>query len=458
MTKIFISAVTAQFKKCRDELASDLRAQDFQVRVQEDFRQGPHTLIERIEEYVAECDRVIAIVGDAYGFEPPAGVAPPVDPPRSYSQWEYFFASGERLDGRADPKKLLVYFASDRFLRDHPVSQPGHATLRQRAFAQWIKDSGKHWAEFDTEDELCRLALRDGWGMEARPHRARNLPYTSLGSLFKGRERATADLQARFGEAERRCVVVHGLGGIGKTRLGVEYALAHEADRPALLHVGADSVESLRRNLAAFCSPDVFNLPERTAKEEEVLVAATLRWLRDHPGNWLLILDNVDTPEAARAVEDLLPRLGSGHVLVTSRIGDWSAGVDTFELGELTPEDGRAFLLERTGRRQVLPGDDGDAVDLATAVEGLPLALEQAGAFIQQTRTSIAKYLSRWRDHERKVRTWHDERLMHYPRSLAVTWDATFEQLDASAQALLRLFPARAYERVAGPQGLRPRR
>jgi len=51
----------------REELASDLRAIGCTVRVQEDFQQGPGTLILKIEEYVSSCDRVIAIVGDAWG-------------------------------------------------------------------------------------------------------------------------------------------------------------------------------------------------------------------------------------------------------------------------------------------------------------------------------------------------------------------------------------------------------
>lgn len=73
--KIFLSAVSAQFKACRDAVASDLRAIGHEVKVQEDFQQGSRTLLERLEEYVAGCDRVIALVGDAYGA--PATCATP---------------------------------------------------------------------------------------------------------------------------------------------------------------------------------------------------------------------------------------------------------------------------------------------------------------------------------------------------------------------------------------------
>ena len=95
--KIFLSAVSTQFKPCRDALASDLRAINCEVRVQEDFQQGPRTLIEKLGEYVAQCDRVIALVGDAYGSEASGTAVPLVAPLRSYTQWEYFFCSSYGL-------------------------------------------------------------------------------------------------------------------------------------------------------------------------------------------------------------------------------------------------------------------------------------------------------------------------------------------------------------------------
>src|SRR5262249_6260419 len=75
--------------------------------------------------------------------------------------------------------------------------------------------------------------------------------------------------------------------------------------------------------------------------------------------------------------------------------------------------------------------------EIAAELDGLALALEQTGAFIAQMRWSLSEYLRRRRAREDKVRAWHDARLMHYPLSLAVTWDITFEQLDGSARALL---------------------
>src|SRR5262249_53923410 len=147
------------------------------------------TLIEQLEQYVAQCDRVIALVGDAYGFEASGVAVPAVDPPRSYTQWEYFFALGHRLDGTRVPRKdIYLYLASQKFLDEHPVGQQVEHALRQRRFQEEIEASGEHWNEFDSLDQLCRTVLRDGWQMLERPHKQIHLPYDSIGSLFKGRE------------------------------------------------------------------------------------------------------------------------------------------------------------------------------------------------------------------------------------------------------------------------------
>src|SRR5215471_2264083 len=122
--KIFLSAVSRQFKASRDALASDLRAVGAEVAVQEDFQQHGRSLLEKLQEYIASCDRVIALAGDAYGWEPGDSAHPAGRPRRSYTQWEYHFAQGERLDGsRQSALPIYVYFASPDFLAQHTVTQ-----------------------------------------------------------------------------------------------------------------------------------------------------------------------------------------------------------------------------------------------------------------------------------------------------------------------------------------------
>ncbi len=126
---------------------------------------GPGTLLERLEGDIAGCDRVIVLVGDAYGIEPSGDAVPVVDPPRSYTQWEYHFAMGERLNGTtAKRKDVYAYIASESFLREHTVEQSPEHAKRQRDFTLSVRQSGKDRREFDSVDQLCRWVLRDvGW-------------------------------------------------------------------------------------------------------------------------------------------------------------------------------------------------------------------------------------------------------------------------------------------------------
>src|SRR4029453_2990786 len=122
-----------------------------------------------------------------------------------------------------------------------------------------------------------------------------NLPYLSLGSHFKGREAFLDNLRQRLMATPGAAAAIvahqaiHGLGGVGKTRLAVEYAWRYQADYTALLFVLADTPANLRRNLAALVGPLVLNLAEQQAQEEDVQVSAALRWLEAKNG-WLLIL------------------------------------------------------------------------------------------------------------------------------------------------------------------------
>ena len=266
-------------------------------------------------------------------------------------------------------------------------------------------------------------------------HRPCNLPFTTLGTLFKGRQEFLADLRRNLVREDRRAVAVHGLGGVGKTRAALEYAWRHDKDYTALLLVSAPTAAELRANLANLAGVLAI---ESTVTAVDQQVAEVLRWLEAHPG-WLLIVDNVDTEDAASEVERLLAKLRAGHVLITSRIAEWSAGVEPLELHVLAAADATAFLLERTPHRRRAADDPSVAAAAARELGCLALALEQAGAYIDRLRLSFAEYLGRWRQKRPEVLRWHDERLMQYPASVAITWETTFAQLREPEQRLLQV-------------------
>lgn len=152
---IFISGVTEEFEACRDALAVDIRKINHVARTQKEFITGRGTLLEKLEEYIDSCDLVICLVGQAYGSGPKGDS-------RSYTQWEYYFACGQRLKGRdRKPKEMLIYFASEEYQREHPINQSDDLRENQKKFIETIRDRGRDRNKFDDLKGLKNLALVD---------------------------------------------------------------------------------------------------------------------------------------------------------------------------------------------------------------------------------------------------------------------------------------------------------
>ncbi|MFT5468660.1 MAG: hypothetical protein ACI8UO_003772, partial [Verrucomicrobiales bacterium] len=286
--------------------------------------------------------------------------------------------------------------------------------------------------------------------------RPTNLPI-SIGSLFKGRDAFLQTLRESLLKSGATAVTtaqaIHGLGGIGKTRVAIEYGHRYAEEYSATLILSADvaSPDDLDRNLAELTAPHALDLPEHAATDLIARRDAVLRWLRDHPG-WLLIIDNVDSAEAAAAIDPLLQQLLGGHILITSRRTRWKAHIQTLSLDVLALEDAVDFLLERTQSNNKAQKTKNQARALAQELDGLALALEQAAAYIAERQISFDEYLKRFAEQKARVLEWHDEELMNYPASVAVTWQTSFDQLSPDARHLLNLLSFLASEPV--PRGL----
>ncbi len=445
--RVFVSAVSKELGSYREEVARVLRRKELEVRDQEHLRQGPATLLEQLRDYVEGCDAVVLLVGERCGAFPTAehvaALGPVVAFDRyrertgaavaSYTQWEYLFAQHYG-------KPFYVWLTGDGFSPDEPNPETAEHKACQAAFREWVKGSGKARDPLTTKAKLIEdVAVLPLEGPAQR--QSVLLPYGSLGDLFKGRERMLEALHTSLRQGGKATAIagkaVHGLGGVGKTRLAVEYAWRHVQSYSALLFVVADSPANLHANLAGLVAADKLDLPEQRVADATVQEAAVLRWLAAHSG-WLLILDNVDDEPSALEVEKLLAGLHHGHVLLTGRLANWGAGIESFELDVLDPDEATAFLLARTaGKRRQRADDPSLARELAKELDGLALALEQAGAYLATRRLGFAEYLELWRTNREPVLAWFNERLMKYPRSLAITWQTSVDQLSPAARRLL---------------------
>ena len=457
--RIFISAVTSEFGKARDALASDLRARGHHVTVQSDFKQSPdsETLLGTLADYIRDCHAVVCIVGKCCGACPPARAVerlPKVLPEdikeASYTQWEFFLA-------RHFKRRSYTYLARDDYKPDKDDSVPGDRGDLQNSYVGFLKADGVHYGPFSNIDQLARTVLKDLPEIVVEPNVGPQpaakpivLPYPSIGDLFKGREEFMRRLhesltRARGGRTAIVSQALYGLGGIGKTRAAVEYAWAHADEHTASLFAVAETPEALRRNLAALAGA---LLPQLDTTDDAVRLAAVLDWLKANPG-WFLILDNVDSKPALAEVERLLSGLAGGHVVVTSRLADFSGNFQPLELDVLAIEDAAAFLQARTqGRRRAAPDDAAKAREVAVELGRLALALEQAAAFIAKRRLTFAQYLEEWRSKRGEVLAWFDATVTGYPRAVAVTWQTSVAQLSEGGRRLLERLAWLAPEKV----------
>jgi hypothetical protein len=180
-------------------------------------------------------------------------------------------------------------------------------------------------------------------------------------------------------------VAAHGLGGVGKTQLALEYAHQHAGAFELVWWVPAETPLAAATVLAELAPR--LGLP--VEPDLEATAAAVVHALGRRSG-WLLVLDNAEDPEL---VNRLRPGGDGGRVLVTFRnpaFGQLGAKVQV----EVWPPDVAAgFLLERTGTGDTdRPADEQAALELAAELGGLPLALAQAAAYCEQTSLDLTGY------------------------------------------------------------------
>ena len=276
-------------------------------------------------------------------------------------------------------------------------------------------------------------------GTQTQREFVHNLPFNP-NPFFTGREQLLKNLHEALHRQTAAAITqpqaVHGLGGVGKTQLAVEYAWANHADYDAILWAGAAAATDLHANVARLAT--VLRLPQADAREQEARVAAVLDWLQSHR-RWLLTLDNADTPEAQQAVGALLPPGLPGHVIVTSRRGGWPLAYADLEVRVLTPEAAEKFLLERTEKAHFHAGPATEARLVASDLGCLPLALEQAAAFLVHQRVTFADYRRRLAVSRAQVLKFASQGGTGYQQTVATTWLVTEAQLGPQARAVLQL-------------------
>ncbi len=273
-----------------------------------------------------------------------------------------------------------------------------------------------------------------------------NIPFRR-NPLFTGREDILMHLHNQLDKDRPllQALALSGLGGIGKTQTAVEYAYRHQDEFRAILWVSAATAESLRSDFVKLAS--LLHLPEKGVHDQNIIIAAVKQWLTQQP-DWLLILDNVDDIVMVR---DFLPDAGNtnGRILFTTRAPSMGTIARCITIEKMNQEEGTLFLLRRAGvlttdapPDQVTKVDRAQVEAIVAVVDGLPLALDQAGAYIEETKCRLADYLKLYQTRHKELFRRRSLFSVDYPETVATTWSLSFYKigwLNPAAADLLRV-------------------
>jgi Tfp pilus assembly protein PilF len=269
-----------------------------------------------------------------------------------------------------------------------------------------------------------------------------NVPYRR-NPFFTGRAHELAEVRKALmsRDTKKRVIAIHGLGGIGKTQLALEYAHSHRADYGIVWWIPSEEPATLALSYARLAPELGIRVPDGASLDD---IRLGVRRALGERSDWLLVFDNAPGPEDVRS---FVPAERTGHVLITTRNPNWGDQATPWPLRPLAREESVTLLRRRTK----LTGEDQSVGRLAHALGDLPLALEQAAACIVQTHSTFDDYLRRfethWAELLRDVRPAGE-----YPDTVAMTWELSFRQVQESSPDAADLLSLCAF---LAPDGIR---
>jgi hypothetical protein len=199
---------------------------------------------------------------------------------------------------------------------------------------------------------------------------------------FTGRDGLLVSIRERLLAGDRAVVqALHGMGGVGKTQLAAEYAHRFASGYDVVWWISAEQAGLISDQITGLAAELGCAPPDADTKSASRAVMAELR----ARSRWLLVFDNAKQPVD---LTSWLPGSSTGHVLITSRLRDWTEIAGTIEIGVFARAESLAVLRTRVGALT-----EHDANRLAEALGDLPLGVAQAAGYLAATGMSTGEYL-----------------------------------------------------------------
>jgi tetratricopeptide (TPR) repeat protein/DNA-binding XRE family transcriptional regulator len=279
-----------------------------------------------------------------------------------------------------------------------------------------------------------------------------SVPY-SRNPLFTGREEILIDLHRRLqtghGIGVTPPYALQGLGGLGKTQIALEYAYRFALEYHAVCWIAAETAETIISSLVRFARLLRVITPLETDAQRSV--AAIHHWMVNND-QWLLIWDNLEDLDL---LPQYLPPAQHGAVLITTRHQALGALAQGTNVAPMSLDEGSLLLLRRA---KVLEPDASPqqqqrvetrsldeitaARELVIRFDGLPLALDQAGAYCDETGCGVQDYLRRYDQQRMALLGRRGSPEGDHPHSVTTTIDLAMEQVEQrlpAAADLLRV-------------------
>lgn len=250
------------------------------------------------------------------------------------------------------------------------------------------------------------------------------IPFSS-NNYFVGRSEQLERLHNIFVENKSTMPTIQtiqGLGGIGKTQLALKYAYEHLETYDTICWIECKTEESIKKSWCEFLS---------VIGEDTIEVSRFVHWFQFH-SNWLLVFDDIN--ESA-SVEHLIPKLGDGHIIKTTQISKGKQMHDfIIPLDIMSKEESVSFLVMCTN-----DNNKKAAEAIAKRLGRLPLALEQATAYINELDSNLTEYLQLLCKHDLSVFD-SNKSVKNYNWNVKTVWNITLERLSDHAKRILYCF------------------